>query len=43
MYFDKTWWGKENEKWVFEFFENGKHININNLMYNQEIDQKNAK
>ena len=40
MFFDKTWWGKENEKWVFEFLENGQYINIINLMYNQEIDQK---
>lgn len=34
MYFDKTWWGKENIQWVKLFLEENKYISIVNLLSN---------
>lgn len=37
MYFDKTWWGKENEYWVDQFLKDGSYINITKLLYDEEV------
>ncbi len=36
MYFDKTWWGEENEKWVIRYLKDGKYISITELMYDED-------
>lgn len=35
MYFDKTWWGKENKWWVIKYLQEGSYINITELMYDE--------
>lgn len=32
MYFDKTWWGEPNAKWVKTFLQNDKYIHIRQLL-----------
>ena len=37
MYFDKTWWGKENEYWVDQFLKDGSYIKVTELLYDEEM------
>ncbi len=43
MYFDKTWWGKENNWWVIKYLQEGSYINITELMYDENKLYLNAK
>lgn len=36
MYFDKTWWGEENEWWVRKYIKEETYINITKLMYDED-------
>lgn len=37
MYFDRVWWGIENEKWVKDFINNNEYISISQLLLNEEF------
>lgn len=39
MYFDKVWWGIENEKWVKSFIDNNEYISISQLLLNEVFFQ----
>lgn len=39
MYFDRVWWGIENEKWVKSFIESNEYISISQLLFNEVFFQ----